>query len=81
MFYSFKFKSTTKTTSSQFCSRGRDDGRSSASSLPPTILTYEAVQEIDLEFTRPVIVLGPLKDRVNDDLMREVRLRLHPPIC
>ena len=30
------------------------------------------MQEIDLEFTRPVIVLGPLKDRVNDDLMREV---------
>ena len=52
--------------------RGREDGRSSTSSLPPTILTYEAVQEIDLEFTRPVIVLGPLKDRVNDDLMREV---------
>ena len=54
------------------CRRGREDGRSSTSSLPPTILTYEAVQEIDLEFTRPVIVLGPLKDRVNDDLMREV---------
>ena len=63
-----------------FCyRRGREDGRSSTSSLPPTILTYEAVQEIDLEFTRPVIVLGPLKDRVNDDLMREVRLEFQPP--
>ncbi len=29
------------------------------------------MQEIDLEFTRPVIILGPLKDRINDDLMRE----------
>ena len=36
-----------------------------------TILTYEPVQEIDLEFTRPIIILGPLKDRLNDDLMRE----------
>jgi len=49
--------------------RGRD------SHLPhnglPMVLTYEAVQEIDLEFTRPVIILGALKDRVNDDLMRE----------
>jgi disks large protein 1 len=35
------------------------------------VLTYEAVQEIDLEYTRPVIILGPLKDRLNDDLMRE----------
>ncbi len=37
----------------------------------PAVLTYEPVQEIDLEFTRPVIILGPLKDRINDDLMRE----------
>ena len=35
------------------------------------MLTYEPVQEIDLEFTRPVIILGPLKERINDDLMRE----------
>ena len=35
------------------------------------VLTYESVQEIDLEYTRPVIILGPLKDRLNDDLMRE----------
>ncbi|CAB4056365.1 DLG1 [Lepeophtheirus salmonis] len=26
---------------------------------------------LNLEFTRPVIILGPLKDRLNDDLMRE----------
>ena len=46
-------------------SRGRDDMRHMH------VLTYEAVQEIDLEYTRPVIILGPLKDRLNDDLMRE----------
>lgn len=48
-----------------FIFRGRDDGRLAS------VLTYEPVQEIDLEFTRPVIILGPLKDRINDDLMRE----------
>ena len=29
------------------------------------------MEEIDLQFTRPVIILGPIKDRINDDLMRE----------
>merc|ERR550532_1129438 len=50
---------------SDLSNRGREEGRC------PTVLTYEPVQEIDLEFTRPVIILGPLKDRLNDDLMRE----------
>ena len=40
-----------------------------------SVLTYEPVQEIDLEFTRPVIILGPMKDRINDDLMREFPTR------
>jgi len=43
--------------------RSRDDMRD--------VLSYEPVEEIDLEFTRPIIILGPLKDRINDDLMRE----------
>ena len=29
------------------------------------------MEKIDLQFTRPVIILGPMKDRINDDLMRE----------
>ena len=36
-----------------------------------TVLTYEPVEEIDLQFTRPVIILGPLKDKINDDLINE----------
>ena len=55
--------------------RGRDPGNGQnggqSSGGLPLVLTYEAVQEIDLEYTRPVIILGALKDRVNDDLMRE----------
>jgi len=46
-------------------SNHRDEGRDGQ------ILTYEPVEEIDLQFTRPVIILGPMKDRINDDLMRE----------
>ena len=36
-----------------------------------TILTYESVAKQELKYTRPVIILGPLKDRVNDDLIQE----------
>jgi len=46
-----------------------------------SILTYEAVEEIDLEFTRPIIILGPLKDRLNDDLMREYPNRYNKQHC
>ncbi len=37
--------------------RSRDEVRESS------ILTYETVEEIDLEYTRPIIVLGPMKVR------------------
>ncbi|XP_021923055.1 disks large 1 tumor suppressor protein isoform X4 [Zootermopsis nevadensis] len=36
-----------------------------------TVLSYEAVQQLQIQYTRPVIILGPLKDRVNDDLISE----------
>ncbi|XP_046472167.1 disks large 1 tumor suppressor protein isoform X6 [Neodiprion pinetum] len=36
-----------------------------------TILSYEAVQQLAIQYTRPVIILGPLKDRINDDLISE----------
>ncbi|XP_048247341.1 disks large 1 tumor suppressor protein-like isoform X6 [Haliotis rufescens] len=35
------------------------------------ILSYEAVLQQELRYTRPVIILGPLKDRINDDLISE----------
>lgn len=35
------------------------------------MLSYEAVQRLSINYTRPVIVLGPLKDRINDDLISE----------
>ncbi|XP_044731016.1 disks large 1 tumor suppressor protein isoform X10 [Chrysoperla carnea] len=36
-----------------------------------TVLSYEPVQQLQIEYTRPVIILGPLKDRINDDLISE----------
>ncbi|XP_050292979.1 disks large 1 tumor suppressor protein isoform X3 [Anthonomus grandis grandis] len=35
------------------------------------VLSYEAVQQMQIQYTRPVIILGPLKDRINDDLISE----------
>ncbi|XP_055588483.1 disks large 1 tumor suppressor protein isoform X4 [Uranotaenia lowii] len=35
------------------------------------ILSYESVQRLQISYTRPVIILGPLKDRINDDLISE----------
>ncbi|KAI5636126.1 guanylate kinase domain-containing protein [Phthorimaea operculella] len=35
------------------------------------VLSYESVQQLSITYTRPVIILGPLKDRINDDLISE----------
>ena len=35
------------------------------------VFSYEAVQQIEMTYTRPIIILGPLKDRINDDLISE----------
>ncbi|KAM6921275.1 disks large homolog 4-like isoform 2-T2 [Xenentodon cancila] len=36
-----------------------------------TCLTYQPVMQQEVNYTRPVIVLGPMKDRINDDLISE----------
>uniref|UniRef100_A0A8C4USM3 Discs large MAGUK scaffold protein 1 n=1 Tax=Falco tinnunculus TaxID=100819 RepID=A0A8C4USM3_FALTI len=35
------------------------------------VLSYEPVNQQEVSYTRPVIVLGPMKDRINDDLISE----------
>ncbi|XP_039250744.2 disks large homolog 4-like isoform X1 [Styela clava] len=35
------------------------------------ILSYETVVQKELKYTRPVVILGPFKDRINDDLIAE----------
>ncbi|XP_071218809.1 disks large homolog 1-like isoform X7 [Salvelinus alpinus] len=35
------------------------------------VLSYEPISQQEVNYTRPVIILGPMKDRVNDDLISE----------
>ncbi|XP_053294102.1 discs large homolog 1-like protein isoform X3 [Pleuronectes platessa] len=35
------------------------------------VLSYEPVVQQEVSYTRPVIILGPMKDRINDDLISE----------
>ncbi|XP_074812099.1 disks large homolog 2 isoform X18 [Natator depressus] len=39
--------------------------------LEDCILSYEPVTRQEINYTRPVIILGPIKDRLNDDLISE----------
>ncbi|XP_073456887.1 disks large homolog 3-like isoform X2 [Aquarana catesbeiana] len=52
---------TSNTSDSESSSKGQED----------TILSYEPVIRQEIHYARPVIILGPLKDRVNDDLISE----------
>ncbi|XP_014228661.1 disks large 1 tumor suppressor protein-like isoform X1 [Trichogramma pretiosum] len=36
-----------------------------------TVLTYEIIQRVTIQYTRPIIIVGPLKDRINEDLISE----------
>ncbi|XP_026752349.1 disks large 1 tumor suppressor protein isoform X11 [Galleria mellonella] len=55
--------------------KSREDGKSEDGSdqerQDETVLSYETVQQLTISYTRPVIILGPLKDRINDDLISE----------
>ncbi|XP_054871680.1 disks large homolog 1-like isoform X4 [Amphiprion ocellaris] len=50
---------------------GTSDSESSSSGQEEAFLTYQPVMQQEVNYTRPVIVLGPMKDRVNDDLISE----------
>ncbi|XP_029905398.1 disks large homolog 1-like isoform X5 [Myripristis murdjan] len=50
---------------------GTSDNESSSSGQEEIFLTYQPVTQQEVSYTRPVIVLGPMKDRVNDDLISE----------
>ncbi|XP_076837640.1 discs large homolog 1-like protein isoform X18 [Brachyhypopomus gauderio] len=47
------------------------DSESSYRGQEEYVLSYEPVQQQEVNYTRPVIILGPMKDRVNDDLISE----------
>uniref|UniRef100_A0A3B4DK11 Discs, large homolog 2 (Drosophila) n=1 Tax=Pygocentrus nattereri TaxID=42514 RepID=A0A3B4DK11_PYGNA len=47
------------------------DGSDSERSQEDLILSYEPVIRQEINYARPVIILGPMKDRINDDLISE----------
>ncbi|XP_037677377.1 disks large homolog 3 isoform X1 [Choloepus didactylus] len=47
------------------------DSESSSKGQEDAILSYEPVTRQEIHYARPVIILGPMKDRVNDDLISE----------
>ncbi|XP_076871140.1 disks large homolog 1 isoform X14 [Brachyhypopomus gauderio] len=59
----------------KFNSKSRDKGDLSddkgLSGQEEYVLSYEAVTQQEVSYTRPVIILGPMKDRINDDLISE----------
>ncbi|XP_034056148.1 LOW QUALITY PROTEIN: disks large homolog 4 [Gymnodraco acuticeps] len=51
----------------------RDHGRDSLGTLgrDKTSQSYETVTQVEVHYARPIIILGPVKDRINDDLLSE----------
>ncbi|XP_040000736.1 disks large homolog 1-like isoform X10 [Xiphias gladius] len=47
------------------------DSESSYRGQEEYVLSYEPVIQQEVNYTRPVIILGPMKDRINDDLISE----------
>ncbi|XP_026228039.1 disks large homolog 2 isoform X9 [Anabas testudineus] len=50
---------------------GEQDGSDSDRSQEDVILSYEPVIRQEISYARPIIILGPMKDRINDDLISE----------
>ncbi|CAL1293212.1 unnamed protein product [Larinioides sclopetarius] len=48
-----------------------DPETSSLRGTEEPVLSYEAVVQQEITYARPIIILGPLKDRINDDLISE----------
>ncbi|XP_070989976.1 disks large homolog 1 isoform X20 [Oncorhynchus clarkii lewisi] len=55
----------------QHITSNASDSESSYRGQEDYVLSYEPVSQQEVNYTRPVIILGPMKDRVNDDLISE----------
>eukprot|EP00079_Xenopus_tropicalis_P013771 XP_002942921.2 PREDICTED: disks large homolog 4 isoform X2 [Xenopus tropicalis] len=49
----------------------KDRSSGGSQSREETVLSYEVVVHMEVHYARPIIILGPGKDRVNDDLLSE----------
>ncbi|XP_076837646.1 discs large homolog 1-like protein isoform X24 [Brachyhypopomus gauderio] len=71
-FYKNKEASEQETSDvEQHVTSNASDSESSYRGQEEYVLSYEPVQQQEVNYTRPVIILGPMKDRVNDDLISE----------
>ncbi|XP_035988812.1 disks large homolog 1 isoform X12 [Fundulus heteroclitus] len=55
----------------QHVTSNASDSESSYRGQDEYILSYEPVVQQEVSYSRPVIILGPMKDRINDDLISE----------
>ncbi|XP_063162248.1 disks large homolog 1 isoform X2 [Candoia aspera] len=71
-FYKNKDPSEPETSDiDQHVTSNASDSESSYRGQEEYVLSYEPVTQQEVSYTRPVIVLGPMKDRINDDLISE----------
>ncbi|XP_050969441.1 disks large homolog 1 isoform X10 [Labeo rohita] len=71
-FYKNKDPSEQETSDvDQHVTSNASDSESSYRGQEEYVLSYETVTQQEVSYTRPVIVLGPMKDRINDDLISE----------
>ncbi|XP_035489781.2 discs large homolog 1-like protein isoform X2 [Scophthalmus maximus] len=71
-FYKSKEASEQETSDvDQHVTSNASDSESSYRGQEEYVLSYEPVVQHEVNYTRPVIVLGPMKDRINDDLISE----------
>ncbi|XP_058043502.1 disks large homolog 1 isoform X11 [Ahaetulla prasina] len=71
-FYKNKDLSEAETSDvDQHVTSNASDSESSYRGQEECVLSYEPVTQQEVSYTRPVIVLGPMKDRINDDLISE----------
>lgn len=71
-FYKNKDQSEQETSDAdQHVTSNASDSESSYRGQEEYVLSYEPVNQQEVNYTRPVIILGPMKDRVNDDLISE----------
>ncbi|XP_058633914.1 disks large homolog 1 isoform X14 [Onychostoma macrolepis] len=71
-FYKNKDPSEQETSDvDQHVTSNASDSESSYRGQEEYVLSYETVMQQEVSYTRPVIILGPMKDRINDDLISE----------
>uniref|UniRef100_A0A673L602 Disks large homolog 1 n=1 Tax=Sinocyclocheilus rhinocerous TaxID=307959 RepID=A0A673L602_9TELE len=66
-----KFNSKSREKGVKHVTSNASDSESSYRGQEEYVLSYEPVCQQEVNYSRPVIILGPMKDRVNDDLISE----------